>query len=161
MDDTEKIATELSKVNPNVRLINQLNSGLPESRNNGIRAAQGEFILPLDADDLISPEYIEEAVREFKKNKKLKVVYCNAEFFGEKIGKWDLKEFSRNNLAKDNMIFCSAIYRRSEWERVNGYSKEMNGGWEDWEFWISILKEEAKLYVYQLLASFIELKRSQ
>ena len=37
------------------------------------------------------------------------------------------------------MIPISAMYRRSDWVRVGGYCKEIIAR-EDWEFWISILK---------------------
>ena len=38
------------------------NGGLSSARNKGIELAQGEFILPLDADDIIHPEYMEKAM---------------------------------------------------------------------------------------------------
>ena len=39
------------------------NKGVSAARNKGIEVANGEFILPLDADDKIAPQYLEEAVR--------------------------------------------------------------------------------------------------
>ena len=39
------------------------NQGLAAARNNGIAAAQGTYILPLDADDRILPGYLEKSVR--------------------------------------------------------------------------------------------------
>ena len=70
----------------------------------------------------------------------MKVVYCEAEKFGNKSGNWKLKPFSRKALALDNMIFVSALYRKNNWEKCGGYDPRMTWGWEDWEFWINMLK---------------------
>mgnify|MGYP003612539668 CR=1 FL=1 len=48
--------------------------------------------------------------------------------------------FSIFNLARKNMIFCSAFFRKQEWLRVGGYDTNLIYGLEDWEFWIAILK---------------------
>uniref|UniRef100_UPI00321658EC glycosyltransferase family 2 protein n=1 Tax=uncultured Draconibacterium sp. TaxID=1573823 RepID=UPI00321658EC len=157
-DCTLDVASELCQENSNVQLIDQLNSGLPTARNNGINLAKGKYILPLDADDLISPDYIENAITLLESDKNVSVVYCRAEFFGNKTGEWRLKTFTKENLAKDNMIFCSAVYRKKEWGRVGGYSTEMNGGWEDWEFWISLLKDGGEVVCLPVLGFFYRIK---
>lgn len=37
-----------------------------------------------------------------------------------------------------------AVYRKSEWERIGGYCAEIVAR-EDWEFWISMLKDGGKV----------------
>jgi hypothetical protein len=44
---------------PGVRLIRQANSGLSAARNAGLHAANAEFIVFLDADDVLTPEAVE------------------------------------------------------------------------------------------------------
>lgn len=144
-DDSGKIGRALEKAYPTVRYIHQSNSGPSKARNNGIRQAKGTYILPLDADDLISPDYIAEAVTVLQQNPDVKVVYCEAEKFGEKNGPWKLKPFSLGLLAHNNMIFVSGIYRKTDWEACGGYSEDMVWGREDWEFWISMLKDGGKV----------------
>lgn len=140
-DDSAKVALSLKhKYADKVSVILQENSGPSKARNEGIKIARGKYILPLDADDLISPTYIENAVKVLEENPKVKVVYSEAEKFGNKMGKWKLKLFSLKSIALDNMIFVSAFYRKKDWELVGGYDERMTWGWEDWEFWINMLK---------------------
>lgn len=128
-----------------IRLIDQRNQGPSVARNVGIFYARGEFILPLDSDDKIHPEYIGLAIAQFQSDEQTKVVYCEAEKFGEKSGPWNLKPFSLKQLALDNMIFVSGVFRKKDWEDVGGYDPRLIWGWEDWEFWINLLKHGGKV----------------
>lgn len=139
-DNTEQVSKNWVNKDSRFKYYHQENAGLSATRNKGIQNAIGEFILPLDADDKISKEYCKLAMIEFEKGKDLKVVYCQAEKFGEEIGEWILESFSINRLAIINLIFCSAIFRKKDWQKVGGYDIKMIYGLEDWEFWIAILK---------------------
>jgi glycosyltransferase involved in cell wall biosynthesis len=116
------------------------NQGTAIARNAGIKASRGTYLLPLDADDLIAPQYIEEAIRVLDERPEVKVVYCNAEKFGRKKGKWDLPDFNFKLLLSMNLIFCSALYRRKDYDISVGYNPNMPG-MEDWDFWLGFLKE--------------------
>ncbi|MDP2338447.1 MAG: glycosyltransferase family A protein [Bacteroidota bacterium] len=139
-DNSELVVKSLQKNFPSLTYIYQNNAGPAAARNRGIKEAEGNYILPLDADDLISADYIEKAVAVLDSNPQVKLVYCQAEFFGERQGKWKLPAFKIEKLVLDNMIFCSALYRKTDWQKAGGYDERMTWGWEDWEFWISMLK---------------------
>lgn len=132
--------------NPKVKIINQINMGLAEARNTGIKNATGKYILPLDADDKIEPTYIEKAVKIIDSKKKIGIVYCEADMFGAINKKWELPEFKMKNMLRFNCIFCTALFRKTDWERVGGYKKIMKYGWEDYEFWLSLLELGVKVY---------------
>lgn len=139
-DDTAEVAKKWVAKDSRFKYIYQENTGVSGARNIGISQAAGEFILPLDADDKISADYIELAIKSFLDDASLKVVYCKAEKFGDEVGIWNLKPYSINTLALENMIFCTAMYRKLDWSLVGGYDVNMVHGIEDWEFWIAILK---------------------
>ena len=140
-DGSLKLAKKLSETHPSIQVLDQKNSGVAAARNHGITAAKGEFILPLDGDDLISTNYISEAVKVLESRPEVKVVYCHAVKFNEQGQKaWKLKPFSRAQLAKDNMIFVAALFRKKDWSAIGGFSEDMKMGREDWEFWIKMLK---------------------
>lgn len=139
-DATETVAMNWTVKDNRIKYIQKSNSGLSAARNSGITLAQGEFILPLDADDKISPDYVVRAIQAFENDNTLKVVYCFAEKFGNESGRWELPDFSLYNLSQNNLIFCTAVYHKKDWELVGGYDVKMIYGWEDWEFWIAMLK---------------------
>lgn len=139
-DNTEDIAILWLEKDSRFKYLYQKNKGLCASRNAGIAMAQGVYILPLDADDKISKNYCALAMKAFNSNPNLKLVYCEAERFGDKEGKWQLPPYTFFKLLQQNLIFCSAIYKLEDWKRIKGYDKQMKYGWEDWEFWINLLK---------------------
>ncbi|AFL84129.1 glycosyl transferase [Belliella baltica DSM 15883] len=140
-DNSLSIAEEIKENYAEVKLLDQKNGGVAKARNSGVRLASGEFILPLDGDDKISPQYLEKAIEVLKKKAEVKVVYCKAVKFsnqGEKL--WKLKPFSRYQLARDNMIFVASLFRKKDFDDIGGFSEDMVMGREDWEFWIKMLK---------------------
>lgn len=139
-DDTKEIAASWIKKDNRFKYIYKDNGGLCAARNSGIEISNGSYILPLDADDKISINYIHLALHEFEKDTNLKIVYCNALKFGKINETWNLPNYSIDKLAVSNMIFCSAIYKKADWQKIGGYDVNMVYGLEDWEFWISMLK---------------------
>ncbi|WP_183563787.1 glycosyltransferase family 2 protein [Mucilaginibacter sp. SP1R1] len=147
-DNTEDVATEYCKKDNRFHYLTKENGGLSSARNAGIQQSKGEFILPLDADDLIAPQYIEKALEVFEDKNGLTLVYCKAKKFGYENADWELPSYLFEELLLSNPIFCSAIYRKSTWRYAKGYDEDMKKGLEDWAFWIKIL--EPKSMVYQL-----------
>ncbi|WP_338359074.1 glycosyltransferase family A protein [Yeosuana marina] len=139
-DKTEVISNKWIKKDSRFKYVYQNNSGLSSARNLGIKKAESEYILPLDADDKIGENYLELAYQAFQEYKDLKVVYCEAKKFGDSDEMWKLPEFSLYSLSRKNMIFCSALFRKKDWKAIGGFDVNMIHGWEDWEFWISMLK---------------------
>ncbi|WP_051305211.1 glycosyltransferase [Desulfogranum mediterraneum] len=128
------------------RVVSTDNQGLAAARNNGISEARGEYILPLDADDRIGPTYLEQAVRILEQSPDIGIVYCRARLFGELESEWILPEYSLDNMLLDNVIFCSSFFRRSQWQAVGGYDPAMVHGWEDWDFWLSLIEQGALVH---------------
>ncbi|MDN3691081.1 glycosyltransferase family A protein [Chryseobacterium tructae] len=140
-DNSEAIIDNYCNKDSRFIKLNQENQGLAASRNNGIKAAKGKYILPLDGDDKIGTQYIELAKKEFEKNPKLTLVYCKAEFFDAKNEPWDLRKYDYEALLFANHIFCSGIFKKEDYLKTSGYDTHMKFGYEDWEFWIQLLKK--------------------
>ncbi|MDR0757529.1 MAG: glycosyltransferase [Tannerella sp.] len=141
-DDSPAIAARYAAKYDSIRFLQQANAGAAAARNRAIAAARGEYILPVDADNLISPDYIKEAVKTLKENPQVKVVSCEVEFFGLKTGRIKYPPFSYRLLARKNMIDNCAMYRKKDWDEIEGgycECKEISGR-EDWDLWISMFK---------------------
>jgi glycosyltransferase involved in cell wall biosynthesis len=159
-DDTKAVAQHWIEKDNRFSYVKQENKGLSAARNFGISHAKGTFILPLDADDKISSNYLQLAVKAFSKNEALKVVYSKAEKFGVESGFWNLNVYSPSNLAKANMIFCSAVFKKADWERIGGYDEHMKGGLEDWEFWIHLLKTGGEVLQLDTICFYYRIKEN-
>lgn len=129
-----------------INIIHTSNQGLVHARNNGVRVSGGEYILPLDADDKLGNSYMEKAVEMLDANLGIGIVYCEAEFFGERTDKWNLPEYRFPDILLNNVIFCSAFYRKSDWREVNGYNPNMIYGLEDYDFWLSLIEMGKGVY---------------
>lgn len=157
-DITEEVAKKWLAKDSRFQYFSKENGGLCSARNFGISHSSGEFILPLDADDKISMNYMKLAIQAFNTESSLKVVYCKAEKFGAKTGLWDLEPFSLEKLTYDNMIFCSAFFKKNDWKLVGGYDHKMIYGLEDWELWISILKNGGEVKCLEHIGFYYRIK---
>ena len=86
----------------------------------------------------------------FKENKNIKIVYCQAELFGKMHGKWTLPPYSLETILGRNCIFCTAIYSREDFDKTKGYNSNMKYGFEDWDFWLSIIELNPHCEVHQI-----------
>jgi glycosyltransferase involved in cell wall biosynthesis len=123
----------------NLKIIHQENQGLARTRNNAIQISKGEFILPLDADNFLSDDFLITGLETLINDKTIDIVYPDRFLvFNNEAKKLVYSgEFDKFDLAFKNNIDACAIYRRNVWESVSGYSVDMPVmGYEDWDFWI-------------------------
>jgi len=129
-----------------IKLYNQTNSGLADARNMGIAQSSGKLILPLDADDKLDPFALEEMVHLLL-DPSIDLVYSDYHTFeltSEFIHCISESEFYQPTRNENGLAYCS-MYRRTLWEKVNGYNTNMLWGYEDWDFWLGCLEKKAKV----------------
>lgn len=145
-DNTLDIAKEYVANDKRYILVDKQNGGLADARNAGIKVSRGKYILPLDSDDIIDPTYAEKAVKYMEEHPETTLVYCKAKYFGDIDEEWNLPEYDFDKLLFGNQIFCSCVYRRCDYDRTEGYNTNMKHGLEDWNFLLSLLNKESKVY---------------
>lgn len=139
-DNTDQVASELCKKDQRITLITQENAGVCTARNNAILASHGKYILCLDADDLISPNFLTETVTLIESNSEIKIVTSTVLYFHGKKGQLTPKSYNLDVIIAENQIVVTSLFRRKDFDKVGGFSLYMQEGLEDWEFWIKILK---------------------
>lgn len=139
-DSSEAIALEYVRRDRRFRYIYQENQGVVASRNNAIAQSVGKYILPLDGDDKIAPDYVGQAIAVLERDDNVKIVYGRVELFGEASGEYILQPYSLPTLLVTNCITNSSLFRRSDFNACGGYNPNMAGGWEDWDLWVSLLE---------------------
>ncbi|MEG4114042.1 MULTISPECIES: glycosyltransferase [unclassified Microcoleus] len=143
LDTTSTVAKNLIVTNPQyqIRLVEQTNQGLSSARNAGIAAANGEYIMPLDADDILAKNALTDLLEICLKSNVPCVAFGSYQMFGTEnriVPSYDL--YSPENIKQSNMIHPSSLYHKSILDLVSGYKVGMKEGYEDWEFWVNCHK---------------------
>ena len=142
-DNTEEIAKKWVEKDSRFKYLYKENGGVASARNLAIKNAVGEWILPLDGDDKIAIDYLNLASQQFKNN--YAIIYCEAQFFGAIKNKWVLPNFNYNVFLQNNIIFCTAFFRKTDWRKVSGYDENLVHGFEDWDFWLGIINKDSNI----------------
>lgn len=133
-------------------LIEQHNQGQSIARNNAIHNARGEYILNWDSDDYFESTFCAKAVAVMEKDEDIKIVTCAARRFNEKteVDIFTPRGGNFENFLFSNSALGSSMFRKKDWKRINGYDEILPIlGFEDWEFYLNILKEGGRAHVIQ------------
>lgn len=145
VDKSEDIALEWQKKDSRFKYFWKENGGLSSARNFGIERSSGELIVPLDADDILHTLFIEKCVSFLCQNLEYRIVYAETQLFGDREDCWR-DNFDYNEFAKRNLIPCTACFYKKDWKMAGGYDEDFKNGFEDWDFWISLVEKGIKVH---------------
>jgi glycosyltransferase involved in cell wall biosynthesis/GT2 family glycosyltransferase len=117
--------------------LEQPNRGLGAARNAGFDAARGEYIVPLDADDLLAPAYVAECLGTLR-HSDAGFAYTDFQLFGTQSYQERPGEYNLYRLLDRNYLTYAALIRKAAWSEARGYDESMRLGYEDWEFWLRL-----------------------
>lgn len=149
-DNSLSIAQEYAKNDERIKIIDQSNSGVISARNKGIAMAKGEFILPLDSDDKISPDCVEKLYKIMQDNKtqKFAIAVPKFKYFG-------YEEFS-TRMAKPTLVniynirfwnVVTSMFRKKDFETIGGFDETFKNGAEDTDLWLSFMDHGGRMFV--------------
>lgn len=140
---TKQVVEAIAKSDRRVTYIRQDNAGVANARNNGIEHCKTKYIICLDADDAIAPQFVEACLGELEKDPALGIAYTGITTITpdgkEEISPWPGKFDFDAQLQRHNQVPTCCMFRREIWERLGGYRQRYapNGaGAEDAEFWL-------------------------
>lgn len=117
--------------------------GVVPTRNFSLDKATGDFIVFLDADDLLPKDYVERMLEEAVYGQ-LDVVYADMHNFGKDIQINSMPEFNRAQMLDHNLVNMSALIRRTAIgnQKFDDYLNTRKV--EDWDFFIGLMLSGAK-----------------
>jgi glycosyltransferase involved in cell wall biosynthesis len=131
------------------------NRGAPAARNLGIAHARTEYVLCLDADDVLLPGFLSRTVPVLEQRPEVGIVTTWVELFGDAAGIWETTDYEPTTLLWQNCLASASLFRKSCWREVGGYADLAAG--QDWDFWLSIVERgwkwtvvEEPLYSYRV-----------
>ena len=137
-DGSGDVADKIAATDDRISVIHHAkNMGLSAARNTGIRAANSEYILPLDADDGIAVNMLERCYNMIEDGMG-DIIYTDYQEFEESHNHVIMPEYCYDNLKHFNHMVCCSLYRKADWEEVGGYDETMRGGYEDWFFYLKM-----------------------
>lgn len=150
--DTARLEQVLKRYPSNLIYIKQENQGAAVARNTGLRAANGEFVAFLDADDRWLPSFLEKQINLLKSNN-ADVVFADAMLFGD--SRLDGRTFmqlnplggdvtAENLLAVKVTILTSTVLARKEVIfDVGLFDVSLRRG-QDFDLWLRLAKYGAR-----------------
>ena len=136
-DSLEKL-DYFAKLDDRISVYHQKNKGLSGARNAGVEKSNTEIIVPLDADDLIEPVYLEYMWWALKCNPEAGWAYSDNCGFGAQEYLWTVP-FSSERMKRENILVATAAIRKNVLNEVQGYYSRQSYFNEDWHFWLKLL----------------------
>lgn len=133
------------KYEPKIKVVSQVNKGLSSARNTGIMNARGQYVLFLDADDILMDGAVKK-IQETIKTTNADVIAPSFKEFGMSNAKVILmpnptiEDFKVGN----RIGYCTAVKKEVLLE-VGGFSPRMTWGAEDYHLWFDLLKRGKKI----------------
>ncbi|EOQ65373.1 hypothetical protein F935_00217 [Acinetobacter calcoaceticus ANC 3811] len=141
----ENIADYLSK--DKYKYFKKENGGVSSARNWGVNNASGDYLMFIDSDDKIESSYIEKCLNILQMRPDLAFVCTNVQEFERSNNKINHKIVSLKEFIFHNAVFpCIALMRTADFKRVGGYDEKLKVC-EDWNLYISLLKNNEKYFV--------------
>ena len=157
-DDTAKV---LATYQHKIRAIRQANQGPSAARNAGLAAVRGQYVMFLDADDVIAPDKVEKQIAAMSDH--VGWVICDVKIEDEARGtrlaseqyryaQRELGGWIRDQLAISNFIpVMSPLVRRSV---IGDIRFEDSQTHEDWNFWYAVAAVGRVRYIPDVLATY-------
>jgi len=123
------------------RLVEQANGGVSRARNAGANLARGQFLVFLDADDVLLPTYVERCLDALRAAPpQVAYAYTQMQLFGSASSLHPSAPFGRRAILRGNVVNASAMIRRAAFDEVGGFDPRFTSGHEDHELWVRMLE---------------------
>ena len=140
-DESRDVAQRLIAAHAEIpiRLISRPHSGSAgATRNAGVEATVGEYVLCLDADDRLDAGFLEACVAALDQHPLAAIAYGDILGFDDDGAVQQLREWDTQMELHVNLVGSASLFRRVAWEQAGGYDTEI--GHADWDLWIGFIE---------------------
>lgn len=135
--DTLAYLDSLPRLDPRIRVLHvPQNRNQAYARNTGCAVAPTEFVVLIDADDLLEPTAIETWYWFLLSHPACSFTRSYSVRFDENPHLWTSSFEAGPAFLLRNQCEQTAMIRRSVWEAVDGFDVRAWQGLEDWDFWL-------------------------
>jgi peptidoglycan/xylan/chitin deacetylase (PgdA/CDA1 family)/SAM-dependent methyltransferase len=118
--------------------------GASAARNHGVRLTTSEYVLWLDADDILEPTWFEAAGGRLDKDPDLDFVSCSLRAFEGATYEWTpCSPTVVDAVTTGGVPHASTMVRRRLWEAIGGFDEDIPS-FELLDFWVSAFERGAK-----------------
>jgi glycosyltransferase involved in cell wall biosynthesis len=114
------------------------NGGAAAARNYAVKRTTTDIFIPVDADDLIDPTFVEYMYWALKTNPDCSWAYADTVTFGGNRYLWS-RNFTSEIMRKENVACITSAIRKDVFEDVGGYLPNSRNLYEDWKLWLTLL----------------------
>lgn len=142
-----RVFEEQKRLYPQFRFMSQANAGLGATRNRGIAEAKGEYFLPMDADNIATPQMVDRFLAAIRRRpgvaaltcyflafKETADIACGGFCYAYRPTGGSHVMGSIQNVYGD----ANSIYRLADLHAVGGHETERDTG-EDWELFVKLV----------------------
>lgn len=140
-ENAVKYLEEVKNIDSRIKIYHKENEGLAKGRDYAIKYSSTNYVLPLDADDLIEPTYIETLYWTLETNKDASWAFTNSLGFGKYVYLVD-QVFDSEKMKTENQITATALIRKDKILSLGGYGVAKRYVNEDWHLWLRMLAHD-------------------
>jgi glycosyltransferase involved in cell wall biosynthesis len=133
-----KVLKQVDTLDSRIKIYQKDNGGPSAARNVAIKKSQTEIIIPLDADDLIEPTFVECIYWSLFTNPEASWSYTDSIGFFEQEYLWK-KPFNIKQMKVENILTYAAGIRKKDLMEIGLQSEQEKYMFEDWHQWLKLL----------------------
>jgi glycosyltransferase involved in cell wall biosynthesis len=150
-DETTCVVSSISERDQRIRLLKCEHRGVSPTRNVGVRAATGEYVTFLDADDICPPGRIARQAKKLAGRPDAAAVIGETLLFEELAENFQPVPGTRH-LQILTVTLHSALFRRDVFDRLGLFDETLAHS-EDFDFFLRLAESEAPLVIESEIAS--------
>ncbi len=139
--DAKETLEYVASMDKRIKVFHKQNSGLAQTRDYGAKKANinSKYLVFLDDDDEIVDTFLECAYWTLETNTDASWAYSDSLGFGEREYLWRMWYYPLKE-KQENQLIALAMIRKKDYLLVGGYEIKEKSVYEDWNFWLKLIK---------------------